>query len=160
MALNPIIPGGYDGRTRTFARFPAGTNPLAALHEAMRANVEDAPGFGSLAKALEHERFMAGVTWWLVWPGFIPDDPVGPFYCLSSKDAATVLAATMDNPRVSQVAPFGNCRLGDSNDPEAGIWMVEAERVRIVADVTPTPAVLDQVRAELGSSTERDTRVR
>jgi hypothetical protein len=45
-----------DAKVRTFARFPAGTNPLAALHEAMAANIEGSPGFGSLAKALDHER--------------------------------------------------------------------------------------------------------
>jgi hypothetical protein len=150
MALDRIIPGGYDGKVRTFARFPAGTNPLAALHEAMAANIEGSPGFGSLAKALDHERLVSGATWWLVTQDPLDDETVGPHYCVSSREAATVLAATMDGARVFQVVPWGRVRLGDTLDPETAFIMVEAERVRVVADVTPTTEVVAAVRAELG----------
>jgi hypothetical protein len=35
-------------------------------------------------------------------------------------------------------------------DPETAFIMVEAERVRVIADVTPTAEVVAAVRAELG----------
>jgi hypothetical protein len=146
-----------DAKVRTFARFPAGTNPLAALHEAMAANIEGSPGFGSLAKALDHERLVAATTWWLVTRDPIDNDTVGPHYCVSSQKAATVLACSgVMGARVFQVVPWGRVRLGDTLDPETAFIMVEAERVRVVADVTPTTEVVAAVRAELGTGPNRE----